>query len=55
MTTKQYILDMEDKIRSLEQEMKYVAGDKLESLMNSYTRLTHQLSWKTATLIKVKS
>ena len=22
--------------------MKYVAGDKLESLMNSYTRLTHQ-------------
>ena len=43
MTTKQYILDMEDKIRSLEQEMKYVAGDKLESLMNSYTRLTHQV------------
>ena len=42
MTTKQYILDLEDKIRSLEQEMKYVAGDKLESLMNSYTRLTHQ-------------
>ena len=42
MTTKQYILDMEDKIRSLEQEMKYVAGDKLESLMISYTRLTHQ-------------
>ena len=42
MTTKQYILDMEDKIRSLEQEMKYVAGDKLDSLMNSYTRLTHQ-------------
>ena len=42
MTTKQYILDMEDKIRSLEQEMKYVAGDKLESLLNSYTRLTHQ-------------
>ena len=41
-TTKQYILDMEDKSRSLEQEMKYVAGDKLESLMNSYTRLTHQ-------------
>ena len=42
MPTKQYILDMENKIRSLEQEMKYVAGDKLESLMNSYTRLTHQ-------------
>ena len=33
---------MEEKIRTLEQEMKYVAGEKLESLMNSYTRLTHQ-------------
>ena len=42
LTTKQYILDMEEKIRTLEQEMKYVAGEKLESLMNSYTRLTHQ-------------
>ena len=35
-------MDMEEKIRTLEQEMKYVAGEKLESLMNSYTRLTHQ-------------
>ena len=42
LTTKQYILNMEEKIRTLEQEMKYVAGEKLESLMNSYTRLTHQ-------------
>ena len=42
LTTKQYILDMEEKIRTLEQEMKYVTGEKLESLMNSYTRLTHQ-------------
>ena len=42
LTTKQYILDMEEKIRTLEQDMKYVAGEKLESLMNSYTRLTHQ-------------
>ena len=35
LTTKQYILDMEEKIRTREQEMKYVAGEKLESLMNS--------------------
>ena len=42
MTTKQYILDMEDKIRSLEQEMKTTTGDALDSLMNTYTRLSHQ-------------
>ena len=42
ISTKQHIIDMENRLRSLEQEMKYVAGDKLESLMNSYTRLTHQ-------------
>ena len=52
MTTKQYILDMEDKIRSLEQEMKYVAGDKLESLMNSYTRLTHQFELENGSAYK---
>lgn len=42
LTTKQYILDMENRIRTLEQEMKYVSGEKLEELMNTYTRLTHQ-------------
>lgn len=42
LTTKQYILDMENRIRSLEQEMKYVSGTRLEELMNTYTRLTHQ-------------
>ena len=42
MTTKQYILDMEKRIRSLEHEMKDASGEKLEELMNTYTRLTHQ-------------
>ena len=42
MTTKQYILDMENRIRSLEHEMKDASGEKLEELMNTYTRLTHQ-------------
>ena len=42
LTTKQYLLDMETKLRSLEQEMKYVAGETLDALMNTYTRLSHQ-------------
>lgn len=42
LTTKQYLIDMENRIRSLEQEMKYVSGAALEELMNTYTRLTHQ-------------
>jgi ATP-binding cassette subfamily F protein 3 len=42
LTTKQYLLDMEARLRSLEQEMKDAAGDALEGLMNTYTRLNHQ-------------
>ena len=42
LTTKQYILDMETRMRSMEQEMKQVSGERLEALMNSYTRLTHE-------------
>ena len=42
LTTKQYILDMEARLRSIEQEMKAASGDQLESLMNTYTRLTHE-------------
>lgn len=41
LTTKQHILDMEQRMRLMEQEMKQQSGQKLESLMNSYTRLTH--------------
>lgn len=39
ISTKQHILDMENRIRSLEHEMKYAAGEALENLMNQYTRL----------------
>ena len=41
-STKQHIIDMENKIRSLEQEMKNTEGEQLESLMKTYSRLTHQ-------------
>ena len=42
LTTKQHILDMEKRMRSIEQEMKHTEGAELERLMNAYTRLTHE-------------
>lgn len=42
LTTKQHILDMENRMRSVEKEMKSASGSTLESLMNTYTRLTHE-------------
>ncbi|MBQ2744506.1 MAG: ABC-F family ATP-binding cassette domain-containing protein [Lachnospiraceae bacterium] len=42
LTVKQFLIDIENRIRSIEHEMKNVSGDELESLMNTYTRLTHQ-------------
>ena len=42
LTTKQHIIDMERRIRNLEQEMNNVTGDDLNRLMDTYTRLTHQ-------------
>ena len=42
ISTKQHIIDMENRLRSLEQEMKTTTGEALDSLMNTYTRLSHQ-------------
>ncbi len=42
LTVKQFLIDIENRIRSIEVEMKNVSGDDLEALMNTYTRLTHQ-------------
>lgn len=42
LTTKQYLLDMEARMRTIEQEMKAASGERLEGLMNTYTRLTHE-------------
>ncbi|MDO4337631.1 MAG: ABC-F family ATP-binding cassette domain-containing protein [Eubacteriales bacterium] len=42
LTTKQYLLDMEAHMRTIEQEMKAASGERLEGLMNTYTRLTHK-------------
>ena len=42
LTTKQYLLDMEQRMRSIEQEMKHARGEELDRLMNAYTRLNHE-------------
>lgn len=42
ISTKQHIIDMENRLRSMEQEMKSATDEALDSLMNTYTRLSHQ-------------
>ena len=42
LSTKQYIIAMEERMRSMELEMKHASGEELDRLMNSYTRLTHE-------------
>ncbi len=41
LTTKQYIFDFDDQIHQLERHMKHATGSELESMMDTYTRLTH--------------
>ena len=46
LTTKQSLIDMEEKIRSLELEMKTSSGSRLDTLMNTYSRLNHEFELK---------
>lgn len=41
LQAKQYLIDMEEKLRTAELEMKHAEGEELETLMASYTRLSH--------------
>lgn len=41
LQAKQYLIDMENRLRDLEQEMKYEQGEQLEEKMAAYTRLSH--------------
>ena len=41
LSVKADVIEMERKIRELELSMKQLSGSKLESLMNTYTQLTH--------------
>ncbi len=42
LSEKQYLLDMERNMRQMEASMKSLTGEALESLMNTYTNLTHR-------------
>ena len=42
LSTKQHIIDMEERLRAMEVQMKNASGEELDRLMNSYTRLTHE-------------
>ena len=42
LSTKQYLLDAEKKLRSLEKAMKDASQEELDRLMSSYTNLNHQ-------------
>ena len=42
LSVKQDIIDMEKRIRQIEQDMKTAQGQKLEDLMGSYARLNHE-------------
>ena len=42
LETKRYLIDMEEKIRSLENDMKHATGEELEKIMNTYNKLSTQ-------------
>ena len=42
LETKKYLIDMENKLRSLENDMKHNQGEELEKIMNSYNILSNQ-------------
>lgn len=41
LKTKEYLINMEERIRSLEIEMKSKTGEELEALMDTYSKLNH--------------
>ena len=53
LLVKQHILDMELHMRRTEKQMKHAQGEELDRLMETYSRLTHELRWRTAMRIKV--
>ena len=42
LQVKQHILDMEDRMRDMELQMKHTTGEELTKLMEAYSRLTHE-------------
>jgi len=46
LTVKQDIIDLDANIRALERDMKHAQGDKLNQMLSTYTRLTHEFEIK---------
>lgn len=46
LTVKQDIINLDANIRALEQDMKHAQGDKLNQMLSTYTRLTHEFEIK---------
>ena len=46
LSVKQYILDMEKELRSIEKRMNTADGDELENLMKKYSDLNHRYAYK---------
>ncbi len=42
LEVKRHLIDMEERIRTLELEMKHAGGQELEDMLETYTRLNHQ-------------
>ncbi len=42
LEVKQYIIELDRKIRDMEEDMKHASGSKLESLLEQYSKLTHE-------------
>lgn len=42
LEVKRSLIDMEERIRNLEMEMKHAEGEELEKMLETYTRLNHQ-------------
>lgn len=46
LSVKEDIINLEKRMRSIEETMKHAAGDSLSDLMDTYTRLTHEFELK---------
>lgn len=46
LSVKQDVIDLDANIRALEQDMKHAQGQKLEQMLATYTRLTHEFELK---------
>lgn len=42
LTVKQHIIELDRRIRAMEEEMKHYSGEKLDTLLNTYQRLMHE-------------